>query len=398
MRIGKFSNFIFYCLLAVLINYSCTPKWTKSIHFGSIKSDSFSESIDVEVINGLIIIPVELRGKTYHFLFDTGAPNSISLEIQNDLNYKTVSKGHIIDTDRNRAKVKYIEIDSLILGKVAFYDQTAFVGDFTQNPLFKCLNIDGIVGSNLMRFCNWKIDYESKKILLTSELLDENDAYSKIPFTTDNQYNVLIDLNIAGINIKNITVDYGSNGSLSLPSKVFSELINNRVTGNPYREIGVSQAGIIGDIVEMNREIYYTDTLWLKKEFAVNVLLQSEGSGLLGSKVLSNWVVGIDWSNQLLYLMEKREVPTSGTHGFGIGYSNEIGIYVQSVIMDGPAYKIGLQPGMKILKINNTVFDKNEGFCAIANSVDRTQNTITISFEDFDGLEHTVTLEKIILK
>lgn len=375
---------------------ACTTKWTKSIQYGSIQNQPFNSTVNVELINGLIIIPVQLGGKDYKFLFDTGAPNSISQEIQNELNYKMVSKGHIVDSDQNRAKVKYIQIDSLMIGNLPFYDQTAFVGDFTQNPLIKCLNIDGIVGSNLMRHCNWTIDYRAKRISMTNDSMETNEL-SKISFQTDNQYNILVDLNVGKAKVKNITVDYGSNGSLSLPTKTYTSLQNLNEINKSYNEIGFSQAGMIGNVIKLNREMAYVDSLWLGDEYALNARLTSEKSGLLGSKVLSNWVISIDWSNQYLILQERQEVPIAGVHGFGIGFSQEKGVYIQSVIVDGPAHQKGLRPGMKVVKINDKVFDKKDGFCTIAKAFDKSQKSLEISVEDFNGKTFSISTEKTIL-
>lgn len=49
----------------------------------------------MELIKGVIIIPVEINGKTYRFLFDTGAINSISDDLQEELGFNVVSTGII---------------------------------------------------------------------------------------------------------------------------------------------------------------------------------------------------------------------------------------------------------------------------------------------------------------
>jgi hypothetical protein len=395
--IKRLSQLAIYFIAVLLVLQACTSKWTKSIQYGGVQKQSFHHSIDVEVINGLIIVPVKIKGSMYKFLFDTGAPNSISTEIQNELDFKIVSKGHIVDSDRSRTKVKYVHMDTLKIGGLPFYDQTAFVGDFTENPLFKCLDIDGIVGSNLMRYCNWTIDYQAKKIMITNESI-KSDALTKIPFQTDNQYNLLIELKVGHAKVKNITVDYGSNGSLSIPTKVYHSLQSHDEIKKSFNEIGFSQAGLIGNVVELNRQIAFVDTLWLGDEFALISQLTSNGKGLLGSKILSNWIISIDWTNRNLLLHEKQKTPTAGAHGFGIGYSTENGVYIQSVIVDGPAHEVGLRPGMKVLSINNIRFNQEVGFCEIANAFDRSQKTLNISVEDFEGKVLSVSTEKTILQ
>ena len=149
-----------------MVSVACTPNWTTAIRYGETIEKPFSETVKTEISNGLIIVPVEIDGKSYRFLFDTGATLSISEEIQQKMAYKEVSKGMLVDSDNNRNKVSYVQVDKILIGKIPFTKQTAFVADFTKNPLIACLNIDGIIGANLMRYCHWTIDYQNTEIVL----------------------------------------------------------------------------------------------------------------------------------------------------------------------------------------------------------------------------------------
>lgn len=71
---------------------------------------------------------------------------------------------------------------------------------------------------------------------------------------------------------------------------------------------------------------------------------------------------------------------------------------MKAIIVNGPAYNKGLRPGMKLLKLNNIHFIDSEGFCAVANAMDKSQKTLNITFEDFDGIIHNEVLVKKILK
>lgn len=132
----------------LVILTSCSIKWNEAIKKGDIAENSFEETINLTLQKGLIFTTVKINGNEYRFLFDSGTPLSISEEIQNQYSYKTISRGHIIDSDQNRQKVSWVRLDSIKLGHVSFLNQTAFVADFSANPVLKCLNIDGIIGSN----------------------------------------------------------------------------------------------------------------------------------------------------------------------------------------------------------------------------------------------------------
>ena len=235
-------------LISILVlSSSCSTSWTTTIQWGKLDSTNFKETIDVEIVRGLMIVPVKIHGKYYRFLFDTGAPLSISNELQNEFNFPTVSTGRMVDSEKSRTKVSYIQVDTLLLNEIPFIEQTAFVTDFTSNPIIKCLNIDGILGSNLIRFCNWKIDFENQQITISnSSLLEEDKSYTSTGFEVDNQYSNLVNIKAGTSTIRNMKIDYGSNGSLSVPAKVFSTLKENQIFTQTFIQSGHTQSGILG--------------------------------------------------------------------------------------------------------------------------------------------------------
>src|SRR5210317_1571399 len=104
------NHFIALLLLGILLQFSigCASQWTDVISSGKISEEQFQETIAIEIQNGLIFIPVTIEGKTYRFLFDSGAPLSLSEEVQNKHNFKTISKGTIVDSDDNRNSVAWV--------------------------------------------------------------------------------------------------------------------------------------------------------------------------------------------------------------------------------------------------------------------------------------------------
>ena len=189
----------------LLIINACSLEWSEAIQRGKVSQLAFRDTVNIDINNGLIFLPVSIQGKSYRFLFDTGAPFSISEKLQREFKFKSISKGNIRDSDNNRIQVNWVHVDSLKISDISFLDQLAFVGDFEANPILKCLNIDGIIGSNLMRHCNWTIDQERNTISLYRGIEEHNlEKYLSIPFTSDSQYNIFTDLNIGQATIKNL--------------------------------------------------------------------------------------------------------------------------------------------------------------------------------------------------
>lgn len=347
----------------------CSTKWTQAIQSGEVAQNQFRETISIEIHKGLIFLPVTIKGKEYLFLFDSGAPFSISNKLQNDHNFKVVSKGNIIDSDHNRKKVNWSQVDTISIGNVLFMNQTAFIGDFEANPILRCLEIDGIIGSNLIRHCNWTIDQQRNSLTLYDGIRDLNPkSHIIIPFKTDYQYNIFTDINIGQAIVRNILVDYGSNGSISLNEKIFTTLKDRDIIGETLLEKGMQQSGIVGKTIDLNREIAYSDSVSIDSLFLKKVMLRTGQTVSIGNSFLSRFRVTIDWDNRNLHIFETSEnLDAVRLPGFKLGYSTNLGVYVQSVVENSNAYHKGVRPNMKVIKLDRLYFKNKNNFCDYVN-------------------------------
>ena len=150
--------------LAIILA-SCSKPWQETIRYGELSNSSFSETIPFENKLGLAIVKVKIGQEFYDFLFDTGAPLTVSNKLHERFKYKVLSSGGFRDSENQRTTVEYVEVPSILIGKQEFVNQTAVVTNFENNPLIKCLQIDGIIGSNLMRYCNWTIDFSELSLI-----------------------------------------------------------------------------------------------------------------------------------------------------------------------------------------------------------------------------------------
>ncbi len=344
---------------------SCATNWTKAITYGQLNKREFYESIAIEVQNGLVFINTKIKGKNYRFLFDTGAPFSISKELQNQHKYKKLSIGNIKDSEHNRTKVDWVQVDEFTLGGVSFLNQTAFVADFSANPLFKCLNIDGIIGSNVMRHCNWTLDQDNSLLSLShSSVKEQQEATTVVSFSTDYQYNIFIDVAIGKAKITNMLVDYGSNGSLALTDNAFTILDEKGLWDTIFEEGGKSQSGIVGNTNDINRKICFSDSVQIHQLNLHKTLIKTGKTVSIGNGILSKYKVTIDWHQQKLYLQETASSKQPNTYSqFRLGYSEKAGVYVQSVVKNSLAYKKGLKPDMKVLQFGTLNFQGDHTFC-----------------------------------
>lgn len=367
MTTGKTISIAIAFLLSLL--FGCSQDWTKAIQAGTISKAKFSEHVPLDINKKLLFVPVKIGGKQYRFLFDTGAPFSISNRLQDEFNFKIISKGKIVDSDHNRQKVNWAQVDDIQIGGVSFTNQTAFIGNFEANPLLKCLGIDGIVGANLLKNCNWTIDQE-RKALSFSNTSSGEDEYVVIPFKTDYQYNMFIDINIGHATITNVLIDFGSNGSVAVSSEIFKTLKDKSILTETFFERGLKQSGIVGKPIDFLREITLSDSVLIGGQKLENVTIVTGKTTSIGNGLLSRFEVIIDWHNKLLKLKKSSaDLPIRTSLGFTLGSSAEKGIYVQSVKENSAAYASGIRPNMQVLKLDNLDFENGANFCDYVNHV-----------------------------
>jgi hypothetical protein len=260
-----------------------------------------------------------------------------------------------------------------------------------------CLGIDGIIGSNLIRQYNWTIDQEKYTLSLSSKTgIDTSGESLVLPFKTDNQYNIFVDINIGKSSIKNVLVDYGSNGSIALSNEIFTVLQEKNIVDKTFIEKGINQSGIIGKPVELNRKVSYSDSVRINNLSIENVMLRTGKTVSLGNDFLSRFKVTIDWNSKNLYLLKSDKViDKSNTAGFRIGYTLEKGIYVQSVMEKSDAYNKGIRPNMEVVKIDNLDFKNGSDFCDYVDH--KLNNQIFLELINSKGKTMKYQIEKTIL-
>ncbi len=383
-------------VLAILVS-GCWPHATRSsLSRGELPLQNFEEVIQVEEMLGLLIVPVTINGKEYRFLYDTGAPLSLSDELQEEFRFKKVSQTVMTDSDGNKKVLPFVRIDSISLGSVPFYNQTAFVGDFKAHPILGCMKLDGIVGSNMMRFCNWTINYQEETITLSrGKPLGDSTKTDTIPFTTDRQFNIRTSWEINGSTVSSLKVDYGSNGGLSLPNSVIDKLIEKQVLDTIYHEYGRKRSGIFGEAKPFEGRLAYPDSVFWKHVFLPHVEIKKSRSGLIGYKILSRYVVSIDWSGRNLLLTPVgQEIKRPGTFGARLGVRDDGQIEVQSVVKESVAGRSGIEPGTLVSRIDTLDFGKDKGYCDYIHWLEGNPQKMDLWLTD----ENNESYQKVLLK
>ncbi len=316
---------------------------------GKVKSSNFSKSIPFNYQNHLIIVKAEIAGKERRFLFDSGAPNVISKELQEELQYKVQISNGVKDGQGLRTVLDFVYIDEIIIGDIAFQKSIAAVADLNTSEEIKCLNIDGIIGSNLMAKLNWEIDYENRILTFTDskKLKSQDKAEIKINFDSDFQKTPNISMGL-GSKVQNfITFDLGSSGGIHIKD---SDLESSFKQISSYGWIHSSLYGSGFDTAYYR----YTNPLLLG-----NVSLgpywvkcSKKSSRTIGNRVWENFKVQLNYSDEVIYLHKTQDI-TPSMKDFGFNMKLEEGQWIiSSIVMESQAFDYGLRPGFLVLEIN----------------------------------------------
>ena len=88
----------FILLSAIAVSGCGALKVAKLLKQGDVEQPSFTAEIPFEMRMGLVVVKVNINGKDYDFLVDTGAPNLVTKELAAELKLK--SKAEVIHKEK----------------------------------------------------------------------------------------------------------------------------------------------------------------------------------------------------------------------------------------------------------------------------------------------------------
>ena len=188
---------------------------------GSISPNIYTENIAYEFVWGIIIIKVQINEKTYRFLLDTGAPTTINSKVIGDFAFVKEEKS--TDASQNEASVNYVKIPKMKFGNIIYKDFVAMQYDL---EVFEQLNIDGILGANLISKSTWEFDIENNVITVSDKLVENKvKDFSKTNLKIiDTGTPVLKFTYFNKIKEKRVYFDTGFNGLFYLSTSMFNKL------------------------------------------------------------------------------------------------------------------------------------------------------------------------------
>jgi len=240
----------------------------------------------------LIVLDAKINGVVGTFIFDNGFSYSAvnqSFATRAGINFDNYSS--IKDANNKRAKLREATVDSVDINGQIFKD----TGFYLVNTLafLPCDEIDGIIGASIIRKSNWKINFQTKTLQISSIPFKSEGFRLNTHFKNNNT--TLTELEIQG---KSITtkIDLGSTNSLKLSKKKYINLFQNVLA---EKQLGIQSLSATG--LGNNQTSYYTKdsyTLGQNKN-----LLPTSSRVLLRNNLKYEGYLGIDYFDEYEFII-----------------------------------------------------------------------------------------------
>jgi len=160
-------------ILVLLAFYTCSI-FAQILTFnqGKIQQKHYLKKIPYQEVLGIPVVSVTINGKTYKFIFDTGAMLVISNKIFEELNLKVIRQINSGDASGQVAKIKLVVLPEIELQGITFQNTpgAVFSANSDAAKLAECFGIDGIIGSNMLRNSVVQFDVQNKLIIFTNDI------------------------------------------------------------------------------------------------------------------------------------------------------------------------------------------------------------------------------------
>ena len=353
---------------------------------GYVNSKNEIEEINIYFINNLPLCQVEINGKTYNFLVDTGAPTAISDEIFQNLKLKESHKSSMTDSQNKKRQEKFVVIPQIKIGNLIFKDIGSAVIKIENNEL-KCFGFDGIVGANLLSHFFCEFNYQENKIVVSKNRAAFSlEKYNLIfNFNPKSQKTPIINGEIFDKKLS-FTFDTGFAGNIKIPNDL--EYYKNKISAEKLIiSNGINSIGLYGKS-DFNKSAELKTTIYIDTTLFENELIDTGESTLIGNKFLKDYIFLIDWMTNKIYL---KKIVTSEKQikGFGFSYLFSNGkALVVSIIEDK---NIPLNLGDEIVRIDDFDFTliKSEDMCKYyLNKVEKDKEMIDITIKRDNNLQN----------
>ncbi|MDN3579360.1 retropepsin-like aspartic protease [Mucilaginibacter flavus] len=351
--------------MSLLIASACFAQ-NFSYNQGGVKTPGYYEEIPFENVNGRIFIYPEIAGKKHKFIFDTGSPTNISKALAKELNLPVINKSSVGDTNGQRDSVATVKLPEIKLGNLVFTD---IPSGTLESLLYKCWEVDGVIGSNMLRGSIVQVASDRHVLIITDQpdklKLDPKHSVPLKASAGQSDPTITVKLNNK-VNLY-LEFDSGDNAFMRMSEDVMNQLTKYNAYEVLAKGYGANQFGVLG--LQQNAEKYLIKIPEMKMGVVTfdNVINTTNrvSNPAIGSKLFDYGTVTLDFIRGRFYFDANDKVIDLNARQWSfepavVGDKLVVGVVFEKA-------KDLIKPGQQILAIDDKDFSKVD-FCDMLNN------------------------------
>ena len=310
------------------------------------------EVIDIEYQFGFLFVDVKVNQKSYRFIIDSGSPTILDDEVVRSCALRLGRKESFVDVGGREGEQNIVIIDSLQFGGLKLKDIRAAEAEL---GIFDCLQIDGILGANAMRFFDWVIDYQGQQVSVYHKEIPKEDLSGfegpfELQFSEQlSPYLMGGQVSIEHARVDSVLVDLGSGGSLNLQRRYFGTIADSEDLKWYGGESSIAAFGPRLDTVYWAKSTNVQIGDYIVPE--AYVMVDRSYWPSIGNRFLASYNVVLSWHRQQMYLLPIDTTVIPGNRIIGLKHRGDK-IVVRAHSGPGPLSAMGISYGDEVLEID----------------------------------------------
>jgi len=344
---------IIMTFMAVMLNFSTIFGQPDNSFKTKILNDT-SAVIPFELQGHIIVIKIHIDDspKAYNFVFDTGGKTFVNSAVAVELG---LEKGLQIPTWDPEIKANLTQTKSITVGDARIENAIITIFDFLKHAGFE--NLDGMLGSDLLKFFTVSVDYRAQIITMSlkPDTLPLIAGAFKMPFTR----NPIMSAPMVGCVLNDTLqvegmIDVGTHHSLVLPLRYLDTLNNS---GQLHL---LKAKGEMAKWPMSPTDVSYLTRLSNLKIGGIEIrnipcVFADLNDVLIGRDILAQYKFIIDYPHNEVLL-----IPFADQHfntnlfsaGFSLKRDDNGKIVIKGMWENSPADQAGLQIGDELVEVN----------------------------------------------
>lgn len=351
----------------------------------SFYGQRFQDTIPFRNDLGLIIIPISFNGEVKQFAFDTGAERTISYQWAKEELSPTKKKLTVVSSSGRRTKMRFYKSGTIELGSRKIRGHQIL--NTPQNEIFSCYQIDGILGVDIIKALNWKIDYKNQYLIMYPKnfLPEETNQMHALDFSfRDNRPYVFMKRKQSRFQF---LLDTGAGGHSNISKKDYNLVGLEEL---PQLQVYTGSFDVNGIFTSTSPQVFQfpessSDDVILQPIIYYNDVKSSK----MGNKLWKNHSLYLSLENEQLFVSSKTIMENYEAYPCALGIKD--GKMVVIKIHKGTdAWNLGLRQGDEVTAFNGETFTD---FCTLLQEQKRMQRaSLPVVLTLSNG--KTITLKK----